>query len=53
VTSNPDEDRTMGVIPSRYSPVRTEADGKVRVELAGRTSDLGARGSPLAAARQP
>jgi phenylalanine-4-hydroxylase len=35
VSSNPDEDRTMGVIPSRYSPVRTEADGKVRVELAG------------------
>lgn len=25
----------MGVIPSRYSPVRTEADGKVTVELAG------------------
>ena len=25
----------MGVIPSRYSPVRTEPDGKVTVELAG------------------
>jgi phenylalanine-4-hydroxylase len=25
----------MGVIPSRYSPVHTEADGKVTVELAG------------------
>jgi phenylalanine-4-hydroxylase len=25
----------MGIIPSRYSPVRTEADGKVTVELAG------------------
>ncbi len=25
----------MGVIPSRYSPVRTEADGRVTVELAG------------------
>jgi phenylalanine-4-hydroxylase len=25
----------MGIIPSRYSPVRMEADGKVTVELAG------------------
>jgi phenylalanine-4-hydroxylase len=30
-----DEDRRMGVIASRYSPVRTGPDGKVTVELAG------------------
>jgi phenylalanine-4-hydroxylase len=35
VTSRQDEQQTMGIIPSRYSPVRTEADGKVTVELAG------------------
>ena len=35
VTTNQDEDRSMGIIPNRYSPVRTEADGKVTVELAG------------------
>ena len=29
------DDRTLGVIPSRYSPVRTEPDGRVTVELAG------------------
>ena len=27
--SNPQDERAMGVIPSRYSPVRTEADGRV------------------------
>jgi phenylalanine-4-hydroxylase len=32
---NTEDDRTMGVNPNRYSPVRTEADGKVTVELAG------------------
>lgn len=35
VIPNSNDDRTMGVIPSRYSPVRTEPDGKVTVELAG------------------
>jgi phenylalanine-4-hydroxylase len=35
VTSTPGEEQTMGIIPSRYSPVRTEASGKVTVELAG------------------
>jgi phenylalanine-4-hydroxylase len=30
-----DEDRTMGGVPSRYSPVRTGVGGKVSVELAG------------------
>jgi phenylalanine-4-hydroxylase len=35
VKPNPENDRTMGVIPSRYSPVRTEPDGQVTVELAG------------------
>src|SRR6202011_2550629 len=29
------DDPTMGVIPNRYSPVRTESDGRVTVELAG------------------
>lgn len=33
--TNPKDDRTTGVIPSRYSPVRTAADGRVTVELAG------------------
>jgi len=35
VSEDPDDGRTLGVIPSRYSPVRTEPDGKVTVELAG------------------
>jgi phenylalanine-4-hydroxylase len=35
VTARQDEEPIMGTIPSRYSPVRTEADGKVTVELAG------------------
>jgi phenylalanine-4-hydroxylase len=35
VTSRQAEEQTMGIIPSRYSPVRTEADGRVTVELAG------------------
>jgi phenylalanine-4-hydroxylase len=30
-----EDDRSLGVIPSRYSPVRTEPDGRVTVELAG------------------
>jgi phenylalanine-4-hydroxylase len=51
----------MGTIPSRYSPVRTAADGKVRVELAGDHpgfTDLGYRArrdylAGLAAAWKP
>ena len=35
MTVDPDRDRTMGVIPTRYSPVHTEPDGRVTVELAG------------------
>jgi phenylalanine-4-hydroxylase len=35
VTANSDRDRSLGVLPSRYSPVRTEPDGRVTVELAG------------------
>ncbi len=33
--SNSTDDPTMGVIPSRYSPVHTRPDGNVTVELAG------------------
>ena len=33
--TNSNDERTMGVIPSRYSPVRTEPGGRVTVELAG------------------
>jgi phenylalanine-4-hydroxylase len=33
--SNARDKPTMGLIPSRYSPVHTEPDGKVTVELAG------------------
>jgi phenylalanine-4-hydroxylase len=35
VITNSNDERTMGVIPTRYSPVRTEPGGKVTVELAG------------------
>jgi phenylalanine-4-hydroxylase len=35
VTARQDEQQIMGTIPSRSSPVHTEADGKVTVELAG------------------
>jgi len=35
VSMNPADDRDLGVIPSRYSPVRTDPDGSVTVELAG------------------
>jgi phenylalanine-4-hydroxylase len=35
MVSGEEDDRTMGVIPSRYSPVRTGPGGKVTVELAG------------------
>jgi phenylalanine-4-hydroxylase len=61
VTSRQEEEPIMGTIPSRYSPVRTEADGRVTVELAGDHpgfTDLGYRArrdylAGLAAAWRP